>query len=292
MFARSFFLLAVLLVVPVLASAADPPAPDGWTLTRYSATTCAVDGPQDGSVQLSIAAFGPQILMVLSSIGEADKPGTYPVTLSFDDGPDFDVNAEGHDRSLGIALTPRVGQGLRMAKLMTATIDGMTYKFPLQNAVEAMDAASHCAGAETYAEQRSHPPRAIAGAGDWQLLDDMPDDTCSARLGGEHVDTMLMRANDGKLILAAGRPDWAFPAQDADITLQIDDEPPLAITAPVITNLVLAHIPDAEMDHLRHATRLIWHLPWGDFAASVDGLGTAFDAVAACETGRGRVIHP
>jgi hypothetical protein len=185
-----------------------------------------------------------------------------------------------------VAIVPDLGKALRSASALTVTIESAAYTFSVSHADAAMDAASRCAGEPPYLESFAHPPQQIDGAGDWKLVD-TAQTGCSLRRNGEQVDTMLVHNREGKFVLIAGRADWANPTGEAKVTLQLDDAPPQELEASVFDNLVLAPIKDPAMsDRLVHAMRLRWHLPWGDFAADIGGLGAALEALRACDSRR------
>jgi hypothetical protein len=127
----------------------------------------------------------------------------------------------------------------------------------------------------------------IPAAAGWRLSRPVGTSGCFARLQGDQVDTLLTVTRDGKMVLAAGRPDWKFPAVQQDVTLQIDDAASYRIQAAPVVNVIFGVVGDPAMaGALRKAQRLTWTLPAGRFSAYVGGLGAAFDAVLACTPAR------
>lgn len=105
---------------------------------------------------------------------------------------------------------------------------------------------------------------------------------CTAVMRGAVVDTQLIRSNDNKLVLVAGHPDWdRWGAIKA--SLAIDDGAPVDLDGSGIGVIILFRIEDPALEvRLRSARSLLWHFAFGDFKASVDGLGEAFDQVKLC----------
>lgn len=118
----------------------------------------------------------------------------------------------------------------------------------------------------------------------WMHIENVPGGTaCAARLDGSEIDTMLMLNQSGRLILVAGNAGWnASGAQE--IALRIDGWNVDHLTASAFNNLVMLPITDeAVLKHLKAAKDLYWYLPFGDYHATVTGLGEAFDWVYVCE---------
>lgn len=265
------------------AAAADV---DGWTIRHIpQPNTCEASGPVSGDAELAIAIMGPQFQLLISSATFNFPDGTYPVSISIDVGTPVAFNALGESSVYAIALVRPLGMALRSASSLTVTIGSKSYLFAFRHADAAMDAASKCADEPTYLEGFAHPPADIAQAGDWKLLNP-PRGTnrCSIRLNGAEIDTMMMRNNDGKLIVMGGRGEWAFPTGKASITLQIDNTPPKTVDAFVVQNIVMVLLKDdADQALLAHAADLRWHLSWGDFHAGLSGLDVALGALDACD---------
>jgi hypothetical protein len=264
------------------AAAADP---DGWSIEQDShPNTCVASGPVSGEVELAIAVLGPQFQLLISSAAFKFPDGTYLVSISINGSAPVTFNAVGESNVYGVALVRPLGMALRSASELTVTVGGKSYPFTLQHADAAMDAASKCAGERTYLEVFAHPPTDIAQADGWKLVDPASGtNQCSIRLNGAEIDTMLMRNNDGKLIVMAGRGEWAFPPGNTSITLQIDDGQPKAVDAFVLQNVVLVLLKDdSGQAQLSHATDLRWHFSWGDFHATFSGLDVALEALDAC----------
>ena len=185
-------------------------------------------------------------------------------------------------------MSPELGIPLRAASQLTVTIGRKTYVFGFKPPGVAIDEASHCAGMPTMQESLANQPKNIVGAGDWQLLDNMPGtDKCSVRLSGNEVDTMLSINKEGKLILIAGNNQWVAHNPKVPTILQIDDAPPLNIETWQLGNIVLFLVSDdAVAERLKRAVSIKWHFPWGDFHANVTGLGVAAEALKKCNSAK------
>ena len=126
------------------------------------------------------------------------------------------------------------------------------------------------------------PEQPIANDGAW-MLTHVVGSGCFARLRGPQIDTLLAVNKDGKMVVGAGRPDWKLPNGQEDVTLRIDGGEPYPIKASPVVNVIFGVVPDLAMEAaLRKAQQLSWTMPAGRFTASVNGLGTAFDAIKAC----------
>lgn len=121
-------------------------------------------------------------------------------------------------------------------------------------------------------------------APNWQFRSIDPNgNPCRAVKSGAGVDTQLVRNNKDKMVLIAGRPDWDLPLEPAKLTLAIDDKQAVEMLGHPIGPVVLVEIDDdAQARQLRSATTLKWHFPWGDYSASVAGLGAAYDKLIVC----------
>jgi hypothetical protein len=291
------FILALAMVTTLLlgsvAYADDASALGSWTVARYQSQSCAAQGPVSGNVALIILVMEPEFKLLISSPDFHIAEGTYPVSISLDGGPHVAVNALGEEGVYAIALVRNLGMALRSASTLTAIVGDNKYEFAIQHADAAMDAASRCAGEPSWGEFFSHPPREREGAGDWKLVDNLQgSDRCTLRLNGSDVDTMIMRNNDGQWILMAGRADWALPAGQVKISLQLDDAPAQDFDAPIFDNLVFVVLKDPALaDHLPHTQQLRWHLPWGDFRANLGGLNVAIDQLSACDLKKAQQKH-
>lgn len=124
-------------------------------------------------------------------------------------------------------------------------------------------------------------------AGQWTHIENVPGgNACAARLTGTEVDTMLMLNQNGELLLVAGKVDWRASGSQ-EIALRIDEWNIDHLTASAFNNLVLLPISDdAVLKRLRAAKDLYWHLPFGNYHATVAGLGAALDWVHTCEQGK------
>jgi hypothetical protein len=129
----------------------------------------------------------------------------------------------------------------------------------------------------------------VPGAPNWTLVDSAPRDCWAETGAGAHFpmgDTMhikVMRNNRGNLIVAGARPDWRNTGS-LEFAMRIDAGPAQPMRGSGAMSLVLTEIEDPGLEQsLRDATRLVWQMPWGNFTASVSGLGTAYEAVADCK---------
>jgi hypothetical protein len=272
---------AAALLFAASPAAAMAPASD-WTIIKADGG-CFAAGAADGDTDITIAYIGPlPFLIVASSQLPADK-GTAPVLMGFDQGAPLQVPAEGDHHTYGILLTRQIGEQLRAAKILRLGIGGEVAAFPLGDAAGAMDAAARCAGAPTFAQSLADAPTPIAGAGGWKLGRNVsPTHACMAIANGADVDVMLMLTQTGATLLSAGSNGWNATAASIQATLQIDDTPPLPLKFSQMANMVLLVADDALVPRLRGATTLTWHLPSGDYRATVTGLGIALDALATC----------
>jgi hypothetical protein len=273
----------------LLASAAradTKDAVDGWTIEKFERPhTCDAVAPSFEKADLAVAVIGPQFKLIFSSPDFHLSAGTYRVAISIDGSKRVLFNALGEGGVYAVAIVPALGTALRSASTLTATIGDKSYTFDVRHADAAMDAASQCAGVPLFVDAFAHPPQPIAGASEWKLLDNLPGaDHCSLRRSGEQVDTMLMRNKDGRLLLFAGRADWAFPPATEKVSLQFDDLPARELDASVFDNLIIVLLDDPVIEQtLLHAKRLRWQMPQGDLRADLDGVGQALDELRACD---------
>jgi hypothetical protein len=278
-------LSALLAVVAATPAQADAP----WKVTRReggSLQTCLAEGPGVGGANMSVVAFGPQLMMLVSSDKFQQDSGTYTLALSFDGGTPVRLNAEGHAGTYGVRVSPPLHAALSGAARMTASSDGNTYDFPLAGAGKAMDDVLACVGQGSYDALMSHGPADIAGSG-WTIFDPTPGtNDCSIRANGGSIDTMVMVNKTGALVLVGARNDWERPGKSIEVTLRIGDGKAVTTKASALSNLVLLQLDDSQAQALRQATTLSWTLPWGAFDAQLRGNGAAIDALLACHKRR------
>jgi hypothetical protein len=106
---------------------------------------------------------------------------------------------------------------------------------------------------------------------------------CAARVNGNEVDTMLSITDKDQVLLVAGRRDWSFSAGDVKLTLQFGSQKPRSFAAVRWNNLVLLVLADdKDVVALRKASSIKWHLPDGDYSATLHDVGSALDAASAC----------
>lgn len=133
------------------------------------------------------------------------------------------------------------------------------------------------------AEQRNVPKG-------WELITDMAGFAkgCSVRHAGKEINTYALLNKLGHVILIGAWPDWKKPSGNTPVALAIDRGAPHPMTASVLVNLVMVEIAEGELsERLSRARTLHWQMPWGDFKASVSGIGGALDALRECEQKRG-----
>jgi hypothetical protein len=271
------------------AAAQQDPEPSGWTVIKADQpNSCIASGPISGNTSLDIAIIGAEFKLLVSSSDFHFADGTYPLVVSIDGGPSVQLNSLAEANVYSVAITHDLGVAFRSASLLTAIVGGNTYNFHFAHADEAMDATSKCAGELSFAEYYAHPPADIPGADGWKVVDNIQGTKkCSIRKNSEQVDTTIIHRGDGGILLVAGRVDWAFPSSQKKITIQIDDGAPLDADGWVFDDLVFVPIADPKtQDQLKQAKRVLWHLPWGDFLADVDGMSVALDALESCDKRR------
>lgn len=275
--------------------AAGEPQVPGWTVAQDSPPTgqlkiCHASGPTDGRASLSLVAFGPGFLMLVSAPDFPTEKSSYRVSLAFDGKAPVQAVALGENGVIEVRLgTGDPARTVAGASSVSITVEGRTHVFSLRNAALAMDAAARCAGERGLSQQSDAPPKAIAGAGNWTMMRTLPGvagRACSARITGDQIDTILLLNNDGQLLLIGGHSDWATFGGDVPLQLSIDGTEPVALTANTIENLIMVLIKDpALVQRLRSARTLDWTIPTGHVRGEVAGLGVALDAVKACKAG-------
>ncbi len=274
-------LVALAGFIPTASYAAGP-----WPVENDGNSTCHAQGPRNNGADLSVVAFGPQIMLLVTSGRFATEEGTHPVALAFDGGSPMPFNAEGGEASYSVLISPSLYEHLAAAANMQVFADGEVYDFPLAGAAQALDEVLKCAGLGSYAQLMGHGPKAIPGS-DWTLFDPMAGtDDCAVSLNQDAVDTTMKFTKNGALMLVAGRGDWAFPPTETGITLQIGDTPPAAMKAGVMTNIVIVVLNEAQTVALKTATSLKWVLPWGGVQANIRGVDTALEALRTCRARR------
>lgn len=106
---------------------------------------------------------------------------------------------------------------------------------------------------------------------------------CRALWEGRTVNTRLLRARDGTMVLIASWPTWDRTGHPISGTLAVDGGEPVVISGASIGPLFLMRVDDdALYQRLREARLLQWSLPWGEFSTEISGLGAAFDAIDVC----------
>lgn len=278
----------VLATTPVRA--AEPPAVDGWIVTRASEMSCVASAPSEGGAGVSLASEGPLFTLVVSAPEFPKAKAGYAAQIAFDGRAPVSVPALGDGGVMVVSLSRSdSAKALARASRVTVTIKGHAHTFALRNAGAALDAVARCAGVPTLAEQDETPPQPIAGGGRWMLSTSMPGvagRACSARVAGDQIDTILLRNNDGQMVLIGGHSDWATWGGDVPLQLSIDGGAATRLTASTANNLIAVLVKDPGLEQrLRSAHSLEWTIPTGRVRGDVTGLGAAFDAVVACATG-------
>lgn len=259
-------------------------AADGWSIAR-DGKACVATGPSSGNATLSIAAMPSQFLLFFESSDFPVEQQSRAVILRFDGGSMATVEALGSDRVYGITIIRPISESLRTATQVELQVAQKRYPFELKNTGAAMDEVARCAGVKPFAEQWSNPPRPIPDAPGWQLIDGLAGtDACTARRESTELNTSLVIAKDGTLVLVAGRADWAKWGGEVKGSLRIDDAPAQEFVAFGLQSIVMWPVKDdVVVASLRRAKFLLWHLPWGDFRGEVTGLGAAADALKTCK---------
>lgn len=159
-------------IVAAQAIAAPPTAatPTGWTVSKVDPMTCVANGPKDGEAQLTLAAVGPQFLMLVASPDFPREQSLQEARLAFDDDHPVAAPASGSDGILQI----RMGRGksawiVVKSTRLDLTVAGKSFRFPLHDAGAALDAVARCAGVKTLAEDPEQPAIPIPGAGMWTM---------------------------------------------------------------------------------------------------------------------------
>jgi hypothetical protein len=279
-----WMVLAAMLFVGA-AAAADP---EGWVVGR-NGDTCEADSPQaDGSI-ITIAAMGPQYLVLLQNPSFPLEKQSRTIAVSFDGAPALPVDALVSDNIYGIAVTPPIGLPLRDAVKLEVVIAGTTYRFDVRHADQAMDAVAVCAHIPKLPELWSEVPKPVAGAPGWLLVEHVPGtNRCSVRRNSSEVNTTLILSNEDKLVLIAGRPEWARWGGEIKASLEVDDGPAVELSGGVFQNIAMFALKDkpALEQKLLGAKTLTWHLPWGTVHGVIDGFGVAVGALRQCNAGR------
>lgn len=99
------------------------------------------------------------------------------------------------------------------------------------------------------------------------------------------VNTRVVRNKDNRIVLTAARPDWRLNPDFglAEVELVVDNAPALELEGYPLGPLLMTVVEDAELTRrLRSAQTVKWILPWGEFQATVTGLGPAFDRTTLC----------
>jgi hypothetical protein len=283
--------LALLLAAQVRA--AEPAPVDGWVVGRADEMSCMASAPNEADgASVSLVAQGPMFLMLVSAPDFPKEKRTYAAFLSFDGGAPMAATALGEDGVMGFVLN-RTGPAkiVAGASRIAVNVEGHTHTLSLRNAGAALDAAARCAGAPTLSEQVETPPQPIPGAGGWTLIRNvagLSQRACSARIRGPQIDTILLRNNDGQMVLMGGHPEWATWGAEVPLQLSIDGGPATALKAQSVDNLIAVLVEDPALaKRLRGAHAIEWTIPTGRVRGEVSGLGVAFDAVVACATGKG-----
>jgi hypothetical protein len=280
----------MVLVAVLCAGAAAADDPEGWVLGR-NGDTCEADSPQaDGSI-ITIAAMGPQYLVLLQNLSFPLEKQSRTIAVSIDGAPALPVDALVSDHIYGIAVTPTIGIPLRGAAKLEAVIAGQAYRFDVRHADQAMDAVAACAHIPKLPDLWNEAPKPLAGAPGWSLVEHVPGtNRCSVRRNSPEVNTSLILSNEDKLVLIAGRPDWARWGGEIKAALEVDDGPAVELSGGVFQNIVLFALKDepALEQKLPGAKALTWHLPWGTFHGAIEGFGVAVAALRQCEAGKAK----
>ena len=263
-----------------------------WTLEPGGQPeACGMKGPVSGDARLFLATDGPLLLLLVSAPSLPADKNNVVLDVRLNAGPVHHMPVLAVSHTAGISLGVGTAHDIAAASQVSISYQGATWSFAISRTGPAIDAMTKCAGEPTLAERDASAPKPIAGAGKWTLIDGLPGaaGACSGRLEGREVDTMLMPGQDGVFVLIAGRADWASWGREGEAELAIDGGPPERLKAQSLSNLVLVRIDEPfRGQRLRKAAALDWALPNGRFHAEVSGLGTALDAVSACQARRAK----
>lgn len=275
---------SVFAVGSVLAS--DINAPEGWTISLRDKgkQSCILDGPHSGPVSVSVWAEGPIPWLLISSPDFPTEKEIRPITLVVDDDHRLDLKASVSNNNYGVLITRSLNDKIENLPVLTALIEGKTYRFETPLLGSAIDAAVQCAGFGSRASIWANPPASISGAEDWTITSNVPPaDMCLVRRNGDEIDTSIIINKGGALTFAIGKPEWMAMSSAMQITLQIDKKSPASLTAWPFQNIALTTITDPSVvDELTKAQMMTWHLPNGTYHAPVNGIGKAIEALRHC----------
>jgi hypothetical protein len=272
--------IAALLAAPLAALAQG--SSSQWTLGKTGGA-CSADGPHDKQASLTLVVMSGGIWLLVASNGLPAERAEQQLKLTIDARPSVLVNGDGSGSIVGMPVAPELASRLANAHTLRVAVDGLIFDFMIDGVGGALDGLAQCAGLPTWSQALANPPPLIAGAGQWRLTQ-FPQGGCGARLTGAAIDTLLLANNQGRIVLAAGRPDWDSLGRQETVTLQVDSGPERVLQGNALENLILVLISDDKLAaELRRAKHLHWTLPQGHFTADVDGLGAAFDAVVRCK---------
>jgi hypothetical protein len=198
-------------------------------------------GPTADDARLNLATEGPLLWLLVSAPELPQDRGTIQLDVQVDGGPVHHMSVLATSNTAGLSLGGAMAHDIAAASRITVTFQGRTWKFVVHNIRAAIDAVASCAGEPTLAERDVAVPKPIAGAGQWKLQDHLPGapGSCSARLVGREVDTMLLPGGqDGSFVLIAGRPDWAAWSGEGDIELAVDGGAATRLKANALQNLL------------------------------------------------------
>jgi len=118
----------------------------------------------------------------------------------------------------------------------------------------------------------------------WELGSMVPGGPlCRGMKSGDAIDIQIVRNKIDHLLLIAGHPDWDHKGGPIHVTISVDGGPPVPLDGFVIGPIVLVEVADdALTKQLKAAHAVRWDLPWGQFTATIDGLGKALDSIAYC----------
>ncbi|MBI3438156.1 MAG: hypothetical protein HY054_05810 [Proteobacteria bacterium] len=104
-------------------------------------------------------------------------------------------------------------------------------------------------------------PAAADNVAGWVLRSPTPGASpCRAVKFGATVDTQLLRARDGRLVLIAGHGDWEHNGGPVEASIAIDDASPVPVTGYGVGPTFLVPISNDQLVALRSAHTVRWHL--------------------------------
>jgi hypothetical protein len=274
------------LLSPVPTASADTNPVPGWTVTKttehgQTVESCIATWNNGGPNELTIEALGGLLTLSISSPAFGQEKLEEIVSLSKAGMGKLQRRARVAAGICSITIDDEVDSYLEKDGPLFLEIKGVNYSFSVANTPSAIDAVRRCVGEPTKADMAAQQEPSFSVPSGWESFNMAAG--CAARLKGNEVDTLVTINNKDQTLLLAGRKDWNSWGEQIKLTLQIDSKPPLSLEGWKWSNLALVLLADdKDVASLRKASVLRWHLPTGDYSATVHDLGSALDAAAAC----------